>query len=79
VFLSGGLEEATQLIVDLRENYNLFCSIVIYPVVPKDVIMIRIIPTAIHSFDDVDYTIETFTKIKEKLETGAYPKQMATW
>ena len=79
VFLSGGLAEATQLIVDLRENYNLFCSIVIYPVVPKDVIMIRIIPTAIHSFDDVDYTIETFIKVKEKLETGAYPKEMATW
>jgi glycine C-acetyltransferase len=79
VFLSGGLAEATQLIVDLRENYNLFCSIVIYPVVPKDVIMIRIIPTAVHNFDDVDYTIETFTKIKEKLEMGAYPKEMATW
>lgn len=79
VFLSGGVGEATQLVVDLRENYNLFCSIVIYPVVPKDVIMIRIIPTAAHSFEDVDYTIKAFEEVKVKLEQGAYPKEMAAW
>jgi len=79
VFLEGGVTEATQVVYDLRENYNLFCSIVIYPVVPKGVIMLRIIPTAVHTFEDVDYTIESFTEIKKKLEAGVYPKEMAKW
>jgi glycine C-acetyltransferase len=56
----------------LRENYNIFCSIVIYPVVPKDVIMLRIIPTAAHTLEDVSYTIETFKTLKSKLDAGAY-------
>ena len=60
VFLKGNLAEATNLTVDLRENYNIFCSIVIYPVVPKDVIMLRLIPTATHTMEDVQYTIESF-------------------
>lgn len=72
VFLQGNLAEATNLTVDLRENYNIFCSIVIYPVVPKDVIMLRLIPTAAHTLEDVQYTIETFKKMKEKLDAGEY-------
>ena len=57
---------------DLRENYNIFCSIVIYPVVPKEVIMLRLIPTACHTLEDVNYTIETFKKVKSKLDAGGY-------
>lgn len=72
VFLKGNLAEATNMTFDLRENYNIFCSIVIYPVVPKDVIMLRLIPTAAHNLDDVKYTIETFKTVKEKLDNGDY-------
>ena len=72
VFLKGNLAEATNLTVDLRENYNIFCSIVIYPVVPKDVIMLRLIPTATHTMEDVQYTIESFQKMKQKLDNGDY-------
>lgn len=72
VFLKGGLDEATQLVHDLRENYGVFCSMVIYPVVPKGVIMLRLIPTAVHTLEDVRYTIDTFSKIKEKLDAGLY-------
>ncbi len=72
VFMKGSLAEATNLTFDLRENYNIFCSIVIYPVVPKDVIMLRLIPTAVHTMEDVNYTIETFKKLKEKLDAGEY-------
>jgi len=72
VFLKGTLGEATNLTMDLRENHSIFCSIVVYPVVPKDVIMIRLIPTAVHKLEDVEYTIETFKKVKVKLEAGDY-------
>ncbi len=75
VFMKGNLAEATNLTFDLRENYGIFCSIVIYPVVPKDVIMLRIIPTASHSIEDVEYTIETFKKLKVKLENGEYQSE----
>lgn len=75
VFFSGGLSEATGITVDLREKYNIFCSIVIYPVVPKDVIMLRLIPTAMHTIEDVNYTIKAFSKIQEKLKTGLYKNQ----
>jgi glycine C-acetyltransferase len=75
VFMKGSLAEATNLTFDLRENYNIFCSIVIYPVVPKDVIMLRIIPTATHTLEDVHYTIDTFKKCKEKLDSGAYKSE----
>lgn len=60
VFLSGGNSEAANLIIDLRENFNIFCSVVIYPVVPKDVIMLRLIPTAMHTMKDVEETISAF-------------------
>ena len=70
--MSGGLGEATNLTFDLRENHNLFCSIVVYPVIPKGMIILRLIPTAMHTLEDVEYTIETFKKVKEKLEAGEY-------
>jgi glycine C-acetyltransferase len=80
VFLSGGLGEATNLTLDLRENHGIFCSIVVYPVVPKDVIMLRLIPTAVHTLEDVKYTIETFSKVKAKLENGEYvSEKIASW
>ncbi|MDA0714119.1 MAG: aminotransferase class I/II-fold pyridoxal phosphate-dependent enzyme [Bacteroidetes bacterium] len=72
VFLKGSLGEATNITLDLRENYNIFTSIVVYPVVPKEVIMLRLIPTAVHTMEDVEYTISTFKKIKERLEAGEY-------
>lgn len=80
VFLSGGLGEATNLTLDLRENYGIFCSIVVYPVVPRDVIMLRLIPTAVHTLEDVQYTIDTFKKVQDKLREGAYVSEgIATW
>jgi glycine C-acetyltransferase len=75
VFLEGGLAEATNLTFDLRENYNIFCSIVIYPVVPKDTLMLRLIPTASHTLEDVKYTIETFVAVKAKLDNGEYQSE----
>jgi glycine C-acetyltransferase len=72
VYLNGTIPEATNLIYDLRENYDVFCSMVVYPVVPKGIIMLRLIPTAVHTLEDVKYTIEAFTKIKSKLMNGEY-------
>lgn len=72
VFLSGKLPEATNLVLDLRENYDIFCSVVVYPVVPKDVIMLRLIPTAVHSLEDVQQTLEAFDRINKRLQAGEY-------
>lgn len=72
VFLNGSIPEATNLIFDLRENYNIFCSMVVYPVVPKGIIILRLIPTAIHTLEDVKYTIDAFSKIVGKLKSGKY-------
>ena len=72
VYLTGGVGEATNLTFDLRENYNIFCSIVTYPVVPKGVILLRLIPTAVHSLEEVEYTIKSFSEIKDKLANGEY-------
>ncbi len=72
VFLSGGPTEGANLAFDLRENYNIFCSVVGYPVVPKGVIIIRIIPTAMHSLQDVEYTLKAFADIKANLDAGKY-------
>jgi len=72
VFFTGGVSEATQITFDLRENFNIFCSIVTYPVIPKGLIMLRIIPTAVHSIEDVNYTIDAFSKIKQNLDNGKY-------
>jgi glycine C-acetyltransferase len=76
VFLEGGIPEATNLTFDLRENFGVFCTIVIYPIVPKDVIMLRIIPTASHTLEDVDYTIKAFKAIKENLKANKYSKEI---
>ncbi len=72
VFLHGGIPEASNVIFEIREKYKIFCSVVIYPVVPKDVILIRLIPTADHTLEDVDYTLKVFTEIKHKLDSGEY-------
>jgi glycine C-acetyltransferase len=72
VFLSGGVSEATQITYDLRENYHVFCSIVAYPVIPKGLIMLRLIPTAVHTLEDVEYTIKAFAEVKKKLDAGKY-------
>ncbi len=80
VFLKGSLGEATNVTLELRETYGIFCSIVVYPVVPKDVIMLRLIPTVVHSMEDVNYTIESFSKVRDKLEAGAYKaEKIASW
>ncbi|MEN9394821.1 MAG: hypothetical protein RL362_1042 [Bacteroidota bacterium] len=80
VFLKGTLGEATNVTLTLREQYGIFCSIVVYPVVPKDVIMLRLIPTTVHTLEDVRYTIECFTKVREKLEAGEMAgERIASW
>jgi glycine C-acetyltransferase len=76
VFMSGGLFDATQLIHDMRENYNIFCSVVVYPVIPKGQIMLRIIPTAAHTDEDVDLTLEAFSALQDKLAKKLYPQEM---
>ncbi len=76
VMLYGGVGEATQITHDLRENYNIFCSIVTYPVVPKGVILLRLIPTAVHTLEDVKYTVKAFKEVKEKLERKEYSTDM---
>jgi glycine C-acetyltransferase len=76
VFLNGSIPEAANLIFDLRENYNIFCSMVVYPVVPKGIIMLRLIPTAVHTLEDVDFTINAFSSIKDKLKNGHYDRAM---
>ncbi|GAA4386481.1 pyridoxal phosphate-dependent aminotransferase family protein [Hymenobacter koreensis] len=78
VLLNGQIPDATQLTFDLRENYGIFCSIVVYPVVPKDVIMLRLIPTATHTLEDVRQTIAAFEAVAAKLDKGLYSKQPAT-
>lgn len=72
VFLHGDVPEATNIIYDLRENHNIFCSVVVYPVVPKGVILLRLIPTAVHTNEDVNKTIASFKTVKEKLTAGKY-------
>lgn len=72
VMVKGNVAEGTNMVIDLRETYGIFCSIVVYPVVPKDVILLRIIPTAAHTLEDVDYTIKCFKEVKEKLKEGKY-------
>jgi len=76
VIMSGGLFDATQLIYDMRENYNIFCSVVVYPVVPKGVIILRLIPTAAHTDEDIDLTLEAFSALRGKLERKEYPQEM---
>ncbi len=72
VYMKGGVEEATAMVMDLRENYKVFCSIVVYPVIPKGHIIYRLIPTAAHTDEDIETTLKAFTAVKEKLDAGAY-------
>ncbi|MEQ8811201.1 MAG: aminotransferase class I/II-fold pyridoxal phosphate-dependent enzyme [Imperialibacter sp.] len=74
VLLKGDLYEAANLVRDLRTNHGVFCSMIVYPVVPKGVIMLRIIPTAVHTLEDVELTISAFEKVKSKLDEGIYAK-----
>ena len=78
VYMHGGVIEATHLILDLRENYSIFCSMVIYPVVPKGDILLRLIPTSMHTLEDVKETIAAFTECRTKLEAGVYNKEKFT-
>lgn len=78
VYFNSGVIEGTNCVIDLRENYNIFCSIVAYPVVPKGVIMLRLIPTAAHSLEDVEYTLNAFTEIKKKMDAGEYLAEEVT-
>ena len=72
VYMRGSIPEATNMVIDLRENFGIFCSMVVYPVIPKGMIILRLIPTAMHNLEDVKYTIESFSKIKDKLYGGQY-------
>jgi glycine C-acetyltransferase len=72
VYMKGGVEEATAMVMDLRENYNIFCSIVVYPVIPKGHIIYRLIPSAAHTDQDIEETLKAFTETKAKLDAGAY-------
>ena len=72
VYMKGGVEEATAMVMDLRENYHIFCSIVIYPVIPKGHIIFRLIPTAVHTDEDIRLTLEAFQETKQKLDAGEY-------
>jgi glycine C-acetyltransferase len=76
VYFPGDANMGTNIVVDLRENYGIFCSVVVYPVVPKDVLMLRIIPTAAHTLEDVQRTVRVFSEVKRKLEAGAYRGEM---
>ncbi len=74
VYLKGEIVEAMAMVNDLRENHGVFCSIVVYPVIPKGLIILRLIPTAKHSFEDIDQTIVAFTAIRKNLKSGVYKK-----
>ena len=74
VFLEGDIPEAMAMVNDLRENYRIFCSIVVYPVIPKGMILLRLIPTSAHNLDDVEETITAFSSMREKLKKGFYKK-----
>ncbi len=72
VYLKGSIPEAMVLVKDLRENYGIFCSIVVYPVIPKGLILLRLIPTASHTIKDIEITLDAFSSIREKLQNGTY-------
>ena len=70
--MKGGVEEATAMVMDLRENYGIFCSIVVYPVIPKGHIIYRLIPTSTHTQQDIEQTLKAFEETKKKLDIGLY-------
>jgi len=77
VYLKGSVPEAMALVKDLRENHGIFCSIVVYPVIPKGLILLRMIPTASHTLKDVEETLIAFSAIRERLENGTYKRLSA--
>ncbi len=78
VYLQGSIPEAMALVKDLRENHGIFCSIVVYPVIPKGLILLRLIPTASHTLEDVQITLDAFSSIRERLENGTYKRMSAS-
>jgi len=78
VMMKGSMEEAKKLVYDLRENFGVFCSIVTFPVIPKGMILLRLIPTTVHTKEDIDETIVAFRAIREKLESKAYLEEGVT-
>lgn len=77
VYLKGSIPEAMALVKDLRENHGIFCSIVVYPVIPKGLILLRLIPTATHTLEDIEITLKAFSSIRERLENGTYKRLSA--
>jgi glycine C-acetyltransferase len=77
VYLNGSIPEAMALVKDLRENHGIFCSIVVYPVIPKGLILLRLIPTATHTLEDVAITLDAFSAIRERLKNGTYKRLSA--
>jgi glycine C-acetyltransferase len=77
VYMKGEVEEALKLITDLRENYHIFCSIVVYPVIPKGMMLLRLIPTAVHTTEDINETLEAFGEVAAKLKSGVYSSNVA--
>src|SRR3982751_1722318 len=75
VYMKGDIPEATAMVMDIRENYHIFCSIVVYPVIPKGHIIYRLIPTASHTDEDIQVTLNAFSETKAKLDKGAYQVQ----
>ncbi len=75
VVLSGNPQEASHVVYDIREKYNIFCSVVLYPVIPKGTIILRLIPTAVHTLEDVKYTVNAFADVAHKLKNGLYDKE----
>jgi glycine C-acetyltransferase len=72
VYMHGEVEEAMALVKDMRENYGVFCSIVVYPVIPKGMIILRLIPTATHTEEDIQITLDAFSAVREKMQAGIY-------
>ena len=73
--MKGGEAEATNLVYDLRENYGIFCSMVVYPVIPKGDILLRLIPTSVHTLEDVDKTVKAFSAVRKNLLEGKYKSE----
>jgi glycine C-acetyltransferase len=76
IYMKGDVPEATAMVMDLRENYGIFCSIVVYPVIPKGHIIYRLIPTAVHSDEDIKTTLKAFEDTKKKLDAGEYKAEL---
>ena len=72
VYMKGSVEEAMALVQDMRENYHVFCSIVVYPVIPKGMLILRLIPTSEHTEEDIQITLDAFSAVRDKMQAGDY-------